>query len=205
MTVASASAEGEQPARARKKHAAPEAPESIARHVEGLASTAEAPAGCIRLVYESEWARPVVHVALGGDEDDLHVSMKVLTPHDDVVDASEVEDPAAYPKFAVIPRSTASFLISGDAADHWDNPGRRPYARYEIQSPGACGAHEASARAAEARARARRRHVRSVQRHHHAHRRRSRHLRAAKRKTHPACNESAVKQSRKRRTPEAVM
>ena len=137
MTVASASAEGEQPARARKKHAAPEAPESIARHVEGLASTAEAPAGCIRLVYESEWARPVVHVALGGDEDDLHVSMKVLTPHDDVVDASEVEDPAAYPKFAVIPRSTASFLISGDAADHWDNPGRRPYARYEIQSPGA--------------------------------------------------------------------
>ena len=139
VAVASASAEGEPPARARKKHAAPEAPESIARHVEGLASTSapEAPPGSICLVYETEWARPVVHVATGGDEEDLHVHMKVLTPHDDAVDADEVEDPSAFPKVAVIPRASAAFCIEGDAADHWDNPGRRPFARYEIQSPGA--------------------------------------------------------------------
>ena len=155
MTVASAAAEGEQPARARKKHAAPEAPESIARHMEGLASTCEAPAGSIVLVYDSEWVRPVVHVAAGAGEDDLHVAMKVLTPHDDVVDASELEDPASYPKVAVIPRASAAFCVSGDTADHWDNPGRRPYARYEIQSPGAGRGRRSVSRSRLRRTRAR--------------------------------------------------
>jgi hypothetical protein len=74
--------------------------------------------------------------------------MRVLTPADAVVDAEEVEDPAQYPKIAVIPLTHASFAISsgtatttGDAAaeEHWDNPECRPYGRYEISAPGACG------------------------------------------------------------------
>ncbi len=73
--------------------------------------------------------------------------MRVLTPADAVVDAEEVEDPAHYPKIAVIPLTHASFAISsgtattaGDAAseEHWDNPECRPYGRYEISAPGAC-------------------------------------------------------------------
>ncbi len=73
--------------------------------------------------------------------------MRVLTPADAVVDAEEVEDPAQYPKIAVIPLTHVSFAISsgttattGDAAakEHWDNPECRPYGRYEISAPGAC-------------------------------------------------------------------
>jgi hypothetical protein len=68
--------------------------------------------------------------------------MKVLTPHDDVVDASEVEAPEAFPKIAVIERDHASFAISEGSArpDAWDNPNLRPFSLYEIDAPGKRGA-----------------------------------------------------------------
>ena len=71
--------------------------------------------------------------------------MKVLTPHDDVVDASELERPEDFPKIAFLPAPSSgplAFCIASgaDTADpnvHWDNPERRPYGLYEIEQPGA--------------------------------------------------------------------
>lgn len=143
-TASAAPADGEaareaREARARKHHQAPEAPESVARHIEGLAQTDEADGpSVIRLVYDSQWLRPVIHVCVSSIDEDLHIPMMVLTPHDDAVDASEVEDASAFPKVATIPSGTAAFCLSGDGPDAWDNPGRRPYARYQITEPGAC-------------------------------------------------------------------
>jgi hypothetical protein len=64
--------------------------------------------------------------------------MKVLTPHDDVVDASEVEHPEDLPKIAFIGTVPAIFSIcSGGEVPHWDNPNMAPFGEYEIQTPGA--------------------------------------------------------------------
>ena len=67
--------------------------------------------------------------------------MKCLTPHDDVVDATELEKPEEAPKIAVLP-APARFAIASEAdagAAHWDNPGMAPYALYDIAEPGARG------------------------------------------------------------------
>jgi hypothetical protein len=69
------------------------------------------------------------------------VPMKVLTPHDDVVDASELERPEDFPKIGFLPAPSsgplAFCIASGEDAAHWDNPDRRPFGLYEIEAPGA--------------------------------------------------------------------
>jgi hypothetical protein len=79
VTASAAPADGEaareaREARARKHHQAPEAPESVARHIEGLAQTDESPS-VIRLVYDSQWMRPVIHVCVSSIDEDLHIPM----------------------------------------------------------------------------------------------------------------------------------